>query len=389
MQRPIYLDYNGTTPHDPEVIAAMRPFLESEFGNPSSSHAYGTAPKQAVKRAREQVAGLLGCSPEEVIFTSGGTESNNQAVKSFGGAKVAEGTHIVTTRVEHPAILEPCRFMEAHGFSVTYLPVDETGRVSVSDVEAALRGDTVLITVMHANNEVGTVQPIAEIAEAAEKKGILFHTDAAQSLGKIPARVDALGAGLLSVAGHKLYAPKGVGALYVRDGVTPKILCHGAGQERGVRAGTENVLEIVGLGKACEIAARDLAAIGAHLAAMRDRLEAGLRSELDEIRFNGHPEHRLPNTCSVSFRGLEADRILGAVGPEVAASAGAACHADRVEVSHVLQAMNVPEEWAQGTLRFTTGRMTTAREIDRAVDVVAAAVKRLREGGSAGRTTDG
>ncbi len=378
MKPPIYLDYNGTTPHDPEVIEAMRPFFETEFGNPSSSHWYGIAPKQAVERARGQVAGLLGCAPGEVVFTSGGTESNNQAVKSFGGAKAAEGSHIVTTRIEHPAILEPCRFMEAHGFSVTYLPVDETGRVSVSAVEDALRADTVLITVMHANNEVGTVQPVAEIAEVAKRKGILFHTDAAQSLGKIPVDVDSLGVELLSMAGHKLYAPKGVGALYVRDGVSPKVFCHGAGQERGLRAGTENVLEIVGLGKACEVAARDLAANGAHLAAMRDRLEAGLRSALEDVRFNGHPEQRLPNTCSVSFRGLEAGRILEEIGLEVAASAGAACHADRVEISHVLEAMSIPEEWAKGTLRFTTGKMTTAAEIDGALEVVVSAVDKLR-----------
>ncbi|MCG6893203.1 MAG: cysteine desulfurase [Desulfobacteraceae bacterium] len=378
MKLPIYLDYNGTTPHDPEVIEAMRPFFETEFGNPSSSHWYGIAPKQAVERARGQVAGLLGCSPGEVVFTSGGTESNNQAVKSFGGAKAAEGSHIVTTRIEHPAILEPCRFMETHGFSVTYLPVDETGRVSVSDVEDALRADTVLITVMHANNEVGTVQPVAEIAEVAKRKGILFHTDAAQSLGKIPVDVDSLGVELLSMAGHKLYAPKGVGALYVRGGMSPKVFCHGAGQERGLRAGTENVLEIVGLGKACEVAARDLAANGEHLAAMRDRLEAGLRSALGDLRFNGHPEQRLPNTCSVSFRGLEAGRILEEIGLEVAASAGAACHADRVEISHVLEAMSIPEEWAKGTLRFTTGKMTTAAEIDGALEVVVSAVNKLR-----------
>ena len=378
MKPPIYLDYNGTTPHDPEVIEAMRPFFETEFGNPSSSHWYGIAPKQAVERARGQVAGLLGCSPGEVVFTSGGTESNNQAVKSFGGAKAAEGSHIVTTRIEHPAILEPCRFMETHGFSVTYLPVDETGRVSVSDVEDALRADTVLITVMHANNEVGTVQPVAEIAEVAKRKGILFHTDAAQSLGKIPVDVDSLGVELLSMAGHKLYAPKGVGALYVRGGMSPKVFCHGAGQERGLRAGTENVLEIVGLGKACEVAARDLAANGEHLAAMRDRLEAGLRSALGDLRFNGHPEQRLPNTCSVSFRGLEAGRILEEIGLEVAASAGAACHADRVEISHVLEAMRIPEEWAKGTLRFTTGKMTTAAEIDGALEVVVSAVNKLR-----------
>ncbi len=379
MAKPIYLDYNGTTPHDPAVIEAMRPFFETEFGNPSSAHGYGTAPRQAVRQARRQTAGLLGCTPEEVVFTSGGTESNNQAVKSIAGARYAEGTHIITSRIEHPAVLEVCRFMEGHGFSVTYLPVDAAGRVKASDVAGALRSDTVLISIMHANNEVGTVQPIEEIAKIAEEKGVLCHTDAAQSLGKIPAKVDDLGVSLLSVAGHKLYAPKGVGALYIRKGVSPEVFCHGAGQEGGVRAGTENVLEIAGLGKACEIADRDLENNRVHMAAMRDRLETGLEAALTDIRINGHRQKRLPNTCSVSVYGLEADRMLEEIGPEVAASAGAACHSDRVEISHVLKAMKVPEDWAKGTLRFTTGRFTTTEEIDRALEVITAAVKKLRK----------
>jgi len=378
MPKPIYLDYNGTTPHDPEVIEAMRPFFETEFGNPSSSHWYGIAPKQAVEMARRQVAALLTCAPEEVVFTSGGTESNNHVIKSMAGARYAEGTHIITSRIEHPAVLEVCRFMEEHGFSVTYLPVDETGLVDASDIEAAVTDATVLISIMHANNEVGTIQPIEEIAKIANRHGILFHTDAAQSLGKIPAKVDNLGVGLLSVAGHKLYAPKGVGALYLKSGIEPKIFCHGAGQERGIRAGTENVLEIVGLGKACEIADRDLARNNAHMTAMRDRLEEGLQSGLSDIRFNGHRRKRLPNTCSVSFFGVEANRILEEIGLEVAASAGAACHSDKVQISHVLEAMNIPEQWAKGTLRFTTGRMTTEEEIDMALEIVVSAVKKLR-----------
>ena len=378
MRPPIYLDYNGTTPHDPLVVEAMRPFLETEFGNPSSAHWYGVGPRQAVARAREQVAELLGCAPREVIFTSGGTEANNQAVKSIAGARFARGTHIVTSRIEHPAILEVCRFMEDHGFAVTYLPVDETGTVNVADLEAAVRQDTILISIMHANNEVGTVQPIAAMAAVAADRGILFHTDAAQSPGKVPTRVDDLAVHLLSLAGHKLYAPKGVGALFIREGVQPEIFCHGAGQEMGRRAGTENVLAIVGLGQACEIAARNLAANSAHLAAMRDRLETGLRTELSDLRVNGHPERRLPNTASISFYGLAANRLLEEIGREVAASAGAACHAGSVQVSHVLEAMQVPREWARGTVRFTTGRMTTGEEIDRAVAVIAAAVKKLR-----------
>jgi cysteine desulfurase len=235
-----------------------------------------------------------------------------------------------------------------------------------------------MISIMHANNEVGTIQPIAEIAAMAREKGILMHTDAAQSMGKISTRVDELGVDLLSVAGHKIYAPKGVGALYIREGVAPEIFCHGAGQEGGRRAGTENVLQIVGLGSACELAAAELDRHCAHLGTMRDRLEAGLAGALSEVRFNGHREKRLPNTCSVSFRDLEANRILEEIGPAVAASAGAACHADQVEISHVLEAMQVPVEWAKGTLRFTTGRYTTAAEIDRALEVVVAAVRKLR-----------
>lgn len=378
MNPPIYLDYNATTPHDPAVIESMRPYLETEFGNPSSSHWFGIAPKQAVEQARRQVAGLLGCTSAEVVFTSGGTESNNQAIKSIAGARFTSGAHIITSRIEHPAVLEVCRFMEGHGFSATYLPVDATGLVSVADLEAAVRDDTILVSIMHANNEVGTIQPVEAMAEVAARRGILFHTDAAQSLGKIPAHVEALGAGLLSMAGHKLYAPKGVGALFIRAGIQPEIFCHGAGQERGIRAGTENVLEIVGLGRACEIAARDLTANQAHMAEMRDRLEAGLLAELSDLRINGHPTRRLPNTASISFHGLEANRLLEEIGLEVAASAGAACHADSVVVSHVLEAMRVPPEWARGTLRFSTGRMTSGEEIDRAVAVIVAAVKRLR-----------
>ena len=378
MVQPIYLDYNGTTPHAPEVIEAMRPFLETEFGNPSSGHWYGIRPKQAVEGARRQAASILGCRAEEVVFTSGGTESNNHAIKSIGGSRYGRGTHIITSQIEHPAVLEVCRSMETYGFSTTYLPVDAEGLVDPADVAAAITPKTIMISIMHANNEVGTLQPVSEIAEMVKGKDILFHTDAAQSVGKVPVRVDDLGADLLSVAGHKIYAPKGIGALYIRNGVEPAIFCHGAGQERGIRAGTENVLEIVGLGTACEIAERNLERNAAHMAAMRDRLEAGLSAALDDIRFNGHREKRLPNTASVSFLELEANRILEEIGLEVAASAGAACHADTVEISHVLEAMKVPERWAKGTLRFTTGRMTTEEEIDRALEVTVAAVKRLR-----------
>jgi len=378
MTLPIYLDYNGTTPHAPEVIEAMRPFLETEFGNPSSGHWYGIGPRKAAILAREQVARILGCSAMEVLFTSGGTESNNHALKSIAGARYATGTHLITSSIEHPAILEVCPFMEAHGFDVTILPVDTDGVVSPADVAAAIRPDTVMISIMHANNEVGTIQHIPEIASLAREHGILMHTDAAQSVGKIPTLVEELGVDLLSVAGHKIYAPKGIGALYIRDGLKAEAFFHGAGQEKGRRAGTENVLEIVGLGKACEIAAAEMEQHAKQMREMRNRLEEGLAAALTEICFNGHRELRLPNTCSVSFRGLEANRILDEIGLDVAASAGAACHAGQVEISHVLTAMQVPEQWAKGTLRFTTGRYTTAEEIDRALDVIVAAVKLLR-----------
>ncbi len=379
MATPIYLDYNGTTPHAPEVITAMRPFLENAFGNPSSNHWYGIRPKRAVEQARRQVAALLGCAPAEVVFTSGGTESNNHAIRGAAANLSGRGRHIITSTVEHPAVLAVCRYLETQGFSVTLVPVDSEGLVHPAEVAAAIRPDTILISLMHANNEVGTVQAVAEVAALARPRGILVHTDAAQSLGKIPVDVAALGVDLLSLAGHKLYAPKGVGVLYIRRGVSLEKFCHGAGQENGLRAGTENVLEIVGLGQACEIAARDLDANQAHMQTLRDRLEARFFEMLGDIRRNGHPVKRLPNTLSVSFKGLEANRILEEIGLEVAASAGAACHADTVALSHVLEAMALPLEWAKGTLRFSLGRMTTAAEIDRAAAVVIAAVVKLRK----------
>ncbi|HTY22783.1 MAG TPA: cysteine desulfurase family protein [Desulfomonilaceae bacterium] len=377
MEKPIYLDYNGTTPLDPEVVAAMQPFFE-EFGNPSSTHWYGIAPKQAVAKAREQVASLLNCGLREIVFTSGGTESNNYAIAGTAFRLQGKGNHIVTCRIEHPAVLEVCRFLETLGFRVTYLPVDESGLLRASDVAEAVTSQTILITIMHANNEVGTVQPIEEISEIARNRGIVFHTDAAQSVGKIPIDVNELAVDLLSVAGHKVYAPKGVGALYIRRQMEPEKFMLGAGQEDGKRAGTENVLGIVGLGKACEIAGRDLKRNMSVLKTTRDNLQKGIQEKLgDLVRFNGHAEKRLPNTLSLSFRGVEADRILEEIGLDVAASAGAACHSGDVSISHVLEAMKVPLEWAKGTLRFTTGKFTTEAEIAKAIDVVSDAVLRL------------
>lgn len=379
MIKPIYLDYNGTTPHAPEVVAAMRPFLEVEFGNPSSSHWYGIAPKQAVESARKQVAGILNCRPQELFFTSGGTESNNHAITGTARALRARGNHIITSAFEHPAVLEVCRYLEKDGFETTFLPVTADGLVDPAEVEKTIRPTTILISIMHANNEVGTIQPLAQISQIAKEHGIVMHTDAAQSVGKIPTDVQELGVDLLSVAGHKVYAPKGIGALYIRPPLKPEKFCHGAGQERGWRAGTENVLEIVGLGKACEIAARDLQRNMAHMQRLRDRLYKGLTAELTDVCLNGHSVKRLPNTLSLSFKGVEANRILEEIGLEVAASAGAACHSDTVEISHVLEAMKVPLEWARGTLRLSVGRMTTTEEIDKAIEIVTRAVKKLRK----------
>ena len=370
----VYLDYNATTPIDPQVAAAMLPYIHESFGNPSSSHSFGLAARAAVDQAREQAAALLGCPPEALIFTSGGTEANNHALKGVAAAYRCKGNHIITSAVEHPAVTEVCRWLESQGCRVTYLPVDGDGLVDARAVAQAITPQTILITIMHANNEVGSIQPLVEIAEIARHHGVLLHTDAAQSIGKIPVKVDDLGVDLLSVAGHKLYAPKGIGALYVRPGVSLAKLMHGANHEQNRRAGTENVIELVGLGAACELIDQNLPAYARRMAATRDRLETGLREYYGPaVRLNGSRQQRLPNTASVSFKGRAADAILADL-KQVAASAGAACHSDRVEISHVLAAMGVPEEYAMGTIRFSTGRYTTTEEIDAALTELRAAL---------------
>jgi cysteine desulfurase len=375
---PIYLDYNATTPIAHEVAEVMAPFLRDHFGNPSSSHSYGIVAKKAIEAARSLVADLLGCGPQNVVFTSGGTESNNAAIKGIAWGCRDRGRQIITSAIEHPAVMEVCRWLEVQGFPLIILPVDRDGLINPGELERAISSDTLLVTVMHANNEVGAIQPIAELASIAHRHGALFHTDAAQSIGKIPVSVDELCVDLLTVAGHKLYAPKGIGALYVRDGIHLENLLHGAGHEAGRRPGTENVLEIVGLGHACEIAQRDLTKNMTHFKAMRDRLYEGLRRELgdDAIRLNGPIERRLPNTLSLSFREIEASALLSEISEQVAASAGAACHADGISISAVLMAMQVPPEWARGTIRFSVGRDTTHQEIDLAIRVIAEAVRR-------------
>jgi cysteine desulfurase NifS len=377
MPGPIYLDYNATTPVHPEVVEAMLPYLREHFGNPSSAHWYGVQARRAVDKARAQVAALLNADPDEIVFTSGGSEANNAAVKGGAWIKRAQGTHLVTSPIEHPAILEVCAYLEDHGFQVGRVPVTGDGLVESRDVAAAVRFDTILITLMLANNEVGTIQPVAEIAAMARERGILVHTDAAQAVGKIPVDVRRLDVDLLSVAGHKLYAPKGVGALYIRRGLALPKFIHGAGHEWNLRAGTENVAGIVGLGMACEVAGRDLEGEGRRLAGLRDRLEAGLLSQCAPCRVNGNRERRLPNTLSISFQGLQANAILSTLD-RVACSAGAACHADEIAVSQVLRAMQVPRDYAMGTIRLSLGRMTTEAEIDQSLAAIAETVRRLR-----------
>ena len=372
----IYLDYNATTPIDPAVAEAMLPYVHGLFGNPSSGHAFGLAAREGVDVARRQVARMLGCFESDLIFTSGGTEANNHAIKGVAGAYRQRGNHIITSAVEHPAVTEVCRYLEVHGFRTTYLPVDQYGMVDARQVEEAITPETVLVTIMHANNEVGSIQPIAEIAEIAHRHGVLVHSDCAQSIGKIPVKVDDLGVDLLSVAGHKLYAPKGIGALYIRPGVRLEKFMHGASHEGNRRAGTENIILMAGLGKACELIERNLTDYAGHMAAMRHRLEQGILASGHDARVNGHLTQRLPNTCSIGFRGLEADGILVGL-PSVAASAGAACHSDQVELSHVLEAMRVPKEYAMGTLRLTVGRYTTEDEIDRAIAEITGVVAQL------------
>lgn len=364
--RAIYLDYNASTPIDPAVGAAMTPFLAAHYGNPSSGHWAGAPAAQAVANARGQIANLLGCSAEEVVFTSGGTEANNAALQGVLLAAAEGKHHIVTTRIEHPAIIEPCRFLERLGIEVSYVGVDSQGLVDPDDVAGAIQPETILVSVMHANNEVGTIQPIAEIARITRDAGTLLHSDAAQSVGKIATNVDELGVDLLSVAGHKIYGPKGVGALYIREGTKLEPLMHGAGHERGRRAGTESVLLDVGLGAAAELATDLTWTKGVR--ELRDWLWDELRRSWGEqVVLNGHPTQRLPNTLNVSFVGMRGADILAAL-PEVAASTGSACHSGSITLSPVLAAMGVEPEIGAGAVRFSLGRMTTREEIDILLD---------------------
>ena len=370
--RRIYLDYNASTPIDPAVVAAMRPFLEDAYGNPSSGHWAGQPAREAVESARTPVAQLLGCSAGEIVFTSGGSEANNQALKGVAFALRDKGDHIVTSTVEHPAIVGPCAFLGKLGYRITSVPVDRFGRVDPDDVQRAITPKTILVSLMHANNEVGTIEPIAEVSRIAKERGVLLHTDAAQSVGKIATDVDVLGVDLLTIAGHKLYAPKGVGALYVRRGTPLEPLIHGAGHEGGRRAGTESALLTVALGAAASLA-RDLTAME-RIRALRDRFWDALQSRFDErVVLNGHPEQRLPNTLNVSFVGKVGAEILARLDG-VAASTGSACHSGRIELSPVLSAMRVPPHVGMGAIRFSLGRGTTEQEIDAVADRLDSAI---------------
>jgi cysteine desulfurase len=364
----IYLDFNASTPIDPRVESVMRNTMEHAFGNPSSTHWAGTPAHTIVDTARRQVAGLLGCKAAEIVFTSGGSESNNHVLKGIYFAGQVRNPHIITTSVEHPAVVEPCRFLQRLGAKITWLPVDSTGCVDPDDLAQSITADTSVISIMHANNEVGTIQPIADCAQIARKHGIPFHTDAAQSVGKIPTRVDDLGVDFLSIAGHKIYAPKGIGALYIREGSKLEPLIHGAGHELGRRAGTESALLTAALGKACELAG-DLSTMD-RIRALRDQLWTGLKESCaDQVVLNGHAGRCLPNTLNVSFVGHIGHELLAQV-PELAASTGSACHTGRVELSPVLEAMGISTEVGAGAVRFSLGRTTTSGEVNEVIKML-------------------
>jgi cysteine desulfurase len=373
----IYLDHNGTTPVDPEVVKAMMPYLGSEFGNPSSGYPLGKRAKAGVDQARQDVASLIGCEPQEVVFASGGSEANNMVLKGLIDFKRPEEFHIVTSSVEHPAILEPARFLRTLGVGITILPVDRFGLVDPDDVKKAILPETILISIMLANNETGTLEPIREISRIAKEHGILVHTDAAQAVGKMGVAVSDLGVDFLTIAGHKLYGPKGIGALYIRDGQNITPLIHGAAQENGLRAGTENVILASGLGAACGIAKRRLRDDQKHMRIVRNRLQDLLFDEIDGLVLNGHPERRLPNTLSISIPGIRGAEILEGL-PSIMASTGAACHQNEIRLSYVLSAMGVLPEIGMGTLRLTLGRSNTTKQIEEAARQIIDRVKRIR-----------
>lgn len=379
----IYLDNNATTPCDPRVFEAMRPYFCEVFGNAASrSHSFGWEAEEAVDRARAQVAAILGAkTPKEIVFTSGATESNNIAIKGTASMYADQGRHVITQEIEHKAVIDPCKFLEQQGFRVTYLGVDKQGRIDLNELREAIGDDTVLVSIMAANNEIGTLEPISEIGRICKERGVLFHTDATQAVGKIPIDVESMGIDLLSLSGHKIYGPKGVGALYVRR-KGPRVRCeavlHGGGHERGMRSGTLNVPGIVGLGKAVEIAAADMAAESARLTRLRDRLWDGLSSRLDDVFLNGHPSERLPNTANISFLYVEGESLMMGFS-DMAVSSGSACTSASLEPSYVLRALGLGDDLAHSSIRFSLGRFNTEQDVEYAIERVSDTVTRLRE----------
>ena len=377
MTRRVYLDHNASTPVHPEVIAAMLPYFGERFGNPSSIHGFGREAREGLEAARERIAHFLRVGKDEIVFTSGGTESDNLGVRGVAAAR-GQG-HIITSQIEHHAVLRTCETLERQGFAVTYVPVDEYGMLDPADVRRAIRPDTILITIMHANSEVGTIEPVEEIGRVAREHDVLFHVDAVQTFGKIPIDVDAAGIDLLSFSSHKIYGPKGVAGLYIRKGTRMAAIQHGGEHERRRRAGTENVAGIVGFGKAVEIRERDMAAEAVRVTALRDRLAEGVRARLPDVRVNGHPTRRLPGTASLCFRHVESESIvLGLDLKGIGVSAGSACTSGNVEPSYVLVAMGVPLDWAMGAVRCSLGRGTVTEDIDYVIDSVEPLVRKLR-----------
>jgi cysteine desulfurase len=382
LKKPIYLDYHATTPVDPEVLDAMLPYFTSTFGNAASrNHSFGWSAESGVETARAQIASLLGANPKEIVFTSGATESNNLALRGVAEMYRAKGNHIIVSKIEHKAVLDTAKFLETQGFDVTFLPVTETGMVDLETLKKAITDKTILISIMAANNEIGTINPMAEIGKLAKERGIIFHSDAVQAIGKIPVDVNAWNVDLLSLTAHKIYGPKGIGALYIRR-KSPRVrlspIIFGGGHERGMRSGTLNVPGIVGFGKAAEIAQRNLASEPTRLRSLRDRLHNEIAARVDEIKLNGHPDQRLPNNLNLSFAYVEGEALMMAI-PEIAVSSGSACTSASLEPSYVLKAIGLGEDLAHSSIRFGLGRFTTDEEIDFAIEKTVEAVKKLRE----------
>lgn len=376
----IYLDHNATTPADPKVVESMLPYFSDKFGNPSSVYKLAHTALSAKEEARQKVANLIGAKPEEIIFTSGGTEADNFAIKGIVFANRGKGNHIITSKIEHPAVLNTCEWLETQGIKASYVSVDEYGIIDLDELRDSITDKTILISVMHANNEIGTIEPIEEIARIAKERGIYFHTDAVQTIGKLPVNVHKIGVDLLSLSGHKFYGPKGVGAIFIKKGTKIDTLMQGGHQEKGMRPGTENVPEIVGLGKACELTMQKQPEEGKQIRTLRDKLEKEIFKQIDEIFLNGHPTQRVANTLNICIKYVEGESILLDLDLHgIAASTGSACTSGSFEPSHVLVAMGVPADIAQGSLRFSLGRMNTEQEIDKVLDVLPKAVARLRK----------